>query len=367
MNKRPLNYSMDLDIPSARRNLTYDFWILLSVFCLSAFGIAMIYSASQSYDMALRQFIYFVLGFSSLILISFSNFRRMESIYLFCYWPGLILLFIVLFFSDSNNNTNRWIDLGVFTFQPSEIMRFLIPLSAAAFLSRKPDLKLTDFFIVLILTIVPTFLVLLQPDLGTAAIVLLSGVLPILLAGLPWLFVYIGALLVILSMPLIWISLYEYQKQRIITLFNPEADIYGAGWNIAQSKIAIGSGGFFGKGYLNGSQSQLNFIPESHSDFIFAVISEEFGLIGVLILFLVYGFLIFRLLLIAMNNKSRFAKILAGTLSTILIAYISINICMVVGLLPVVGMPLPFVSQGGTALIINLVTIGIILSLRRET
>ena len=279
----------------------------------------------------------------------------------------MILLFVVLFFSDSNNNTNRWIDLGVFTFQPSEIMRFLIPLSAAAFLSRKPDLKLTDFFIVLILTIIPTFLVLLQPDLGTAAIVLLSGVLPILLAGLPWLFVYLGALSVILSMPLIWISLYEYQKQRIITLFNPEADIYGAGWNIAQSKIAIGSGGFFGKGYLNGSQSQLNFIPESHSDFIFAVISEEFGLIGVLILFLVYGFLIFRLLLIAMNNKNRFAKILAGTLSTILIAYISINICMVVGLLPVVGMPLPFVSQGGTALIINLVTIGIILSLRRET
>ena len=278
----------------------------------------------------------------------------------------MILLFVVLFFSDSNNNTNRWIDLGVFTFQPSEIMRFLIPLSAAAFLSRKPDLKLTDFFIVLILTIVPTFLVLLQPDLGTAAIVLLSGVLPILLAGLPWLFVYLGALLVILSMPLIWISLYEYQKQRIITLFNPEADIYGAGWNIAQSKIAIGSGGFFGKGYLNGSQSQLNFIPESHSDFIFAVISEEFGLIGVLILFLVYGFLIFRLLLVAMKNKNRFAKILAGTLSTVLIAYISINICMVVGLLPVVGMPLPFVSQGGTALIINLVTIGIILSLRRE-
>ena len=326
----------------------------------------MIYSASQSYDMALRQFIYFVLGFSFFNFNLISNFRRMESIYLFCYWPGLILLFIVYFSLIAITILIDGLIWVFFTFQPSEIMRFLIPLSAAAFLSRKPDLKLTDFFIVLILTIIPTFLVLLQPDLGTAAIVLLSGVLPILLAGLPWLFVYIGALLVTLSTPLIWISLYEYQKQRIITLFNPEADIYGAGWNIAQSKIAIGSGGFFGKGYLNGSQSQLNFIPESHSDFIFAVISEEFGLIGVLILFLVYGFLIFRLLLIAMNNKNRFAKILAGTLSTILIAYISINICMVVGLLPVVGMPLPFVSQGGTALIINLVTIGIILSLRRE-
>ena len=208
---------------------------------------------------------------------------------------------------------------------------------------------------------------LLQPDLGTSIIVFLSGILPILLGGLSWTFISFGVFTVLLSLPALWFSLFEYQKQRIITLFNPESDIYGAGWNIAQSKIAIGSGGIFGKGYLNGSQSQLNFIPESHSDFIFSVISEEFGLVGVASLFIIYGLLIYRLLLISINHQNRFAKILSATLSMILLAYISINICMVIGLLPVVGMPLPFVSQGGTALIINLVTIGIILSLRRET
>ena len=172
--------------------------------------------------------------------------------------------------------------------------------------------------------------------------------------------------MVTLSLPLIWISLYDYQKQRILTLFNPEADVYGAGWNIVQSKIAVGSGGLFGKGFLNGSQSQLNFIPESHSDFIFSVIAEEFGLLGISILFFIYGILIYRLLMVSFYSSNKFAKIVSGTLSIILLAYISINISMVIGLLPVVGMPLPFLSQGGTALIVNLLTIGIILSLRKE-
>jgi rod shape determining protein RodA len=175
-----------------------------------------------------------------------------------------------------------------------------------------------------------------------------------------------GSLIALFSLPILWFSLLEYQKQRVLTLFNPEADIYGAGWNIVQSKIAVGSGGLTGKGYLQGTQSQLNFIPESHSDFIFAVIAEEFGLLGVVLLFSLYGLLIFRLLLVSFLSSNRFAKIISGTLSIILLAYISINISMVVGLLPVVGMPLPFISQGGTALIVNMFTIGIILSLRKE-
>jgi rod shape determining protein RodA len=190
--------------------------------------------------------------------------------------------------------------------------------------------------------------------------------LPVIISGFPWVYIYSGAFLGILSLPVIWFSLYEYQKQRVLTLFNPEADIYGAGWNIVQSKIAVGSGGLFGKGFLNGSQSQLNFIPESHSDFIFSVIAEEFGFAGVCMLLFVYGILIFRLLLVAFRSTNRFAKIVSGTLSIVLLAYISINISMVIGILPVVGMPLPFLSQGGTALIVNLLTIGIILSLRKE-
>ena len=367
MSRQPLDFSLNLGIDNSRRNSVFDVWIVTSVFLLSLLGISMIYSASQSVEMALRQGIYMVFGFVVLTIISFSNFRKMEVFYLYSYWPGLFLLIIVLFFSNENNETSRWIDLGMFTIQPSELMRFLLPLSAAAFLSRKPSISNFDYLVVFVLTLLATFLVLLQPDLGTALIVLLSGILPILLGGLPWRYIYLGAFVTVCSLPLIWFSLYEYQQQRILTLFNPEADIYGAGWNIAQSKIAIGSGGFWGKGYLNGSQSQLNFIPESHSDFIFSVISEEFGLIGVLFLMFLYGLLIYRLIFISIKHQNRFAKILSATLSTILLAYISINICMVIGLLPVVGMPLPFVSQGGTALIINLVTIGIILSLRRET
>ncbi len=367
MSRKPLDYSLNLDIGTSKRKTSLDLLIILSVLFLSVFGIFMIYSASQSSEMAFRQGIYLVFGFSLLLLISFSNFRKMELFYLYSYWPGLFFLILVLIIPSEGNETKRWIDFGLFTFQPSELMRFLIPVSAAAFLSRKPMISNFDYLTVFILTMIATYLVLLQPDLGTSIIVFLSGILPILLGGLSWTFISFGVFTVLLSLPVLWFSLFEYQKQRIITLFNPEADIYGAGWNIAQSKIAIGSGGIFGKGYLNGSQSQLNFIPESHSDFIFSVISEEFGLVGVASLFIIYGLLIYRLLLISINHQNRFAKILSATLSMILLAYISINICMVIGLLPVVGMPLPFVSQGGTALIINLVTIGIILSLRRET
>lgn len=367
MSRKPLDYSINLHLGASKRKMSMDIWILLSVLILSLFGVSMIYSASQSIEMAMRQSIYLFLGFSLLILISFSNYRKMEPFYLYCYWPGLFFLILVLIFPSENSETKRWIDFGIFTFQPSELMRFLIPLSASAFLSRKPLVSNFDYLTVFVFTILATYLVLLQPDLGTSLIVLLSGLIPILLGGLSWVLISLGVFSVFLSLPVIWFSLYEYQQQRIITLFNPEADIYGSGWNIAQSKIAIGSGGTFGKGYLNGSQSQLNFIPESHSDFIFAVISEEFGLLGVLFLFVMYGLLIYRLFLISINHQNRFAKILSATLSMILLAYISINICMVIGLLPVVGMPLPFVSQGGTALIINLVTIGIILSLRRET
>ena len=245
-------------------------------------------------------------------------------------------------------------------------MRFILPISAASFLTKNLKTKMKDMWLVIFVTLICFYLVAIQPDLGTSIIILLAGLLPVVISGFPWIYIFFGGFLATLSLPLIWMSLYDYQKQRILTLFNPEADIYGAGWNIVQSKIAVGSGGLFGKGFLNGSQSQLNFIPESHSDFIFSVIAEEFGLLGISILFLIYGILIYRLLMVSFYSSNKFAKIVSGTLSIILLAYISINISMVIGLLPVVGMPLPFLSQGGTALVVNLLTIGIILSLRKE-
>ena len=233
MSRQPLDFSLNLGIDNSRRNSVFDIWIVLSVVLLSLIGILMIYSASQSIEMALRQGIYMVFGLSALLVISFSNFRKMEVFYLYSYWPGLLLLILVLFFSNENNQTNRWIDLGIFTIQPSELMRFLLPLSAAAFLSRKPLISNLDYLVVFVLTLLATFLVMLQPDLGTALIVLLSGILPILLGGLPWTYIYLGGFTIVCSLPLIWFSLYEYQQQRILTLFNPEADIYGAGWNLS--------------------------------------------------------------------------------------------------------------------------------------
>ena len=182
---------------------------------------------------------------------------------------------------------------------------------------------------------------------------------------MPWPYIFYSFLAGLAVLPFLWMSLLDYQRERVFTFFSPDTDVLGSGWNIAQSKIAIGSGQFFGKGFSEGSQSQLDFIPESHTDFIFAVIVEEFGFLGALILFLLYAFLIHRLLFVARMSNSKFAKLVAGTLSIILAAYVTLNISMVVGIFPVVGMPLPFISQGGTALVVNMITIGIILSLRR--
>lgn len=365
MKNSPLSFSVNMRMSSNERQFSFDNWIIISVLILSLFGLAMIYSASHSIEMTIRQGIYLVIGLIGLLFFAVSNFRKMEIFYLQSFWIGLILLILVLII-PSEAATKRWIDLGFFTFQPSELMRFILPISAASFLTRNPITKAKDWWFVITLTFLSFYLVSIQPDLGTSLIVLLSGLLPVVISGFPWIYISAGSLLTILSLPIIWINLFDYQKQRILTLFNPEADIYGAGWNIVQSKIAVGSGGFFGKGYLQGTQSQLDFIPESHSDFIFSVIAEEFGLFGVILLFLVYGILIYRLLLVSFLSSNRFAKIVSGTLSIILLAYISINISMVIGLLPVVGMPLPFISQGGTALIVNMFTIGIILSLRKE-
>ena len=366
MRNSPLSFSVNLRMSSSGRQFSFDKWILFSVLILSLFGLAMIYSSSHSLEMTIRQGVYLIVGFIGLFLLAISNFRKMEIFYLHSFWLGLILLIIVLLIPSNGEETKRWIDVGIFTLQPSELMRFILPISAASFLTRHPVTKSKDWWFVIFIAFLSFYLVSIQPDLGTSLIVLLSGLLPVVISGFPWVYIMCGSLIAIFSLPILWFSLLEYQKQRVLTLFNPEADIYGAGWNIVQSKIAVGSGGLTGKGYLQGTQSQLNFIPESHSDFIFAVIAEEFGLLGVVLLFLLYGLLIYRLLLVSFLSSNRFTKIVSGTLSIVLLAYISINISMVIGLLPVVGMPLPFISQGGTALIVNMFTIGIILSLRKE-
>ena len=226
-------------------------------------------------------------------------------------------------------------------------------------------IKLSDWIFTSVAVVLCSYLIFEQPDLGTAIIVLTSGLIPIFLAGLPYKIILSYLLAVGILSPYVWSNLLDYQKQRVLTYFDSNVDPLGDGWNIAQSQTAIGSGGVFGKGYLQGSQSQLNFIPESHSDFIFSVIGEEFGLIGIFILFLVYGFIIWRVFSIGFKAQSNFERLVCSSLGFIFLLFILINVSMVIGLIPVVGVPLPLISQGGTSIVVHLLAFGVILSTKR--
>ena len=272
-NRNPLDYSINKPLSSGYNPIKYIFKDIILYVCLLSiliFGLAMLFSSSgQSISMVIRQSVYI---FSGLILMTFISHQKPDSyknLLMHSYWIGLFLLVYVLLFPASGYSTSRWIDLGFFSFQPSEIIRLILPLSLIAYLCRKESpVQLLDWFYTTLAAFICSFLVFKQPDLGTSIIVLTSGLIPIYLAGLPYkiIIAYLGLALV--SAPFIWANLLDYQKQRVLTYFDSNVDPLGDGWNIAQSKTAIGSGGFFGKGYLEGTQSQLNFIPESHSDFI---------------------------------------------------------------------------------------------------
>ena len=248
------------------------------------------------------------------------------------------------------------------------MIRLILPLSIAAFLTRKElKPKYSEWFISLMAVLLVSFLIYKQPDLGTALIVFASGFLPIFLTGFPILIIILSLILIGIFSPFIYAGLSLYQQQRIMTFFDPNADPLGTGWNIAQSKTAIGSGGYFGKGYLSGTQSQLDFIPESHSDFIFAVIAEELGLLGIILLFLAYAIIIYRIFFIAFRSETIFGRLASTSIGFIFLIFILINISMVVGIIPVVGVPLPLVSQGGTSLATHLLAFGFVLSVKKRS
>ena len=242
----------------------------------------------------------------------------------------------------------------------------ILPLAASSYLTRNQSKRsIKDWIIVIFLTFLCGFLIFRQPDLDLALIVLSSGFIPVFLAGFPIYIILIFSLIVLFSSPFIWKSLSPYMQERVITLFNPESDLLGAGWSISQSKTAIGSGGFTGKGYLSGTQSQLDFIPESHSDMIFSVIGEEFGFIGMLLLILIYLIVIYRVFHIAFASNSEISRLACSSIGFIFLIYVFINISMTVGTLPIVGVPLPLISQGGTSIIVHLMAFGFVLSLKR--
>jgi rod shape determining protein RodA len=274
------------------------------------------------------------------------------------------LLLIVIAVGTTAMGAQRWLDLGFIRFQPSELVKLAVPLCVAAFLHDRalpPGWRVV--LVTLLLLAVPAVLIGLQPDLGTALLVVAAGAFVVFLAGVHWRLMALLALLAAAAGPLLWYNMHSYQKTRVLTLLNPASDPTGAGYHITQSKIAIGSGGLFGKGWLNGSQAHLNFLPESNTDFVFAVFAEETGLMGVLALLTVYFFIILRGLYIAWRSQDTFQRLLAGSLSLTFFVYVFVNIGMVIGILPVVGVPLPLVSYGGTSMVVLLMSFGMLMSI----
>jgi rod shape determining protein RodA len=280
------------------------------------------------------------------------------------YGLGILLLIGVLLFGDIGKGAQRWLNLGVFKFQPSEMVKLAVPLMIAWYLAKQPlPPKLKTIALTFILIAIPVGLIAKQPDLGTSLLVGSAGIFALFLAGISWRFIITLFGLAAAAAPVVWMNMHNYQKQRVLTFLDPEKDPLGSGYHIIQSKIAIGSGGLFGKGWFNGTQSQLDFLPERHTDFIFAVLSEEFGLVGVLLLLLLYLFVILRGLYIASQAQETFGRLLAGSLILVFFVYLFVNTGMVSGLLPVVGVPLPLISYGGTSLVTLMAGFGILMSI----
>ena len=374
MSKRaPLDYSINNPLQNDSYSFSRifkDLPLFMALLIILGFGLFMLYSASgQSITMVSRQLIYIIFGLILMLLVAQLKPESYKNILMNSYWLGLILLIYVLINPADGYATSRWINLGFFNFQPSEIIRLLLPLSLVAYLCRKETRPmLSDWFITTIAAFICFYLVYKQPDLGTGLIVFISGMIPIFLAGLPYKIIMGYLIGLAIVMPYIWSNLLlEYQRQRILTLLNPEADPLGTGWNINQSQTAIGSGGLTGKGYLSGTQSQLDFLPESHSDFIFSVIAEELGLIGIIAMMLFYGFIAWRVFRISYRSETNFERITCSSLGFIFLLFILINVLMVIGIIPVVGVPLPLISQGGTSIVVHLLAFGVILSMKNLT
>ncbi|NMH67152.1 rod shape-determining protein RodA [Shewanella salipaludis] len=346
--------------------LHIDLPLLIGILALMSFGLFVIYSASGE-DLAMmdRQLLRMGLSLMIMFIVAQINPEVLKRWALPIYIAGVILLLGVHFFGETNKGAQRWLNLGFMEFQPSELIKLAFPITMAWYISKFPlppkKRYLTGAGIILL---IPTLLIAKQPDLGTSILVAASGIFVLFLSGMSWAIVGTIAAAVLALLPILWFFLmHDYQRTRVLTLLNPEQDPLGAGYHIIQSKIAIGSGGLWGKGWLDGTQSQLEFIPERHTDFIFAVIGEEFGLIGSMLLLILYLYVIGRGLVIASRAQTSFARLLAGSIILTFFVYIFVNIGMVSGILPVVGVPLPLISYGGTSMLTLMTGFGILMSI----
>ena len=343
----------------------FDAALLFGLLAVSALGLFVLYSSAGGDDrLVSRQIIRLGIAFGGMVLVAQLRPQWLLRWTPWLYGLGLALLVAVLVVGDVGKGAQRWLDLGFVRFQPSEMMKLAVPMMVAWYLSDKrlpPTYK--RMLIAGGLIAKPVLLIAVQPDLGTSLLIACAGFFALFLAGLSWKLLGGLALLATASAPVLWHFMHDYQRQRVITFLNPEQDPLGTGYHIIQSKIAIGSGGMFGKGWLNGTQAHLEFLPERSTDFIFAVLGEEFGLFGIGVIVTIYSFIIVRSLYIAAQAQDTYGRLLGGSLAMTFFIYFIVNTGMVTGLLPVVGLPLPLVSYGGTSMVTLMAGFGILMSI----
>ena len=338
--------------------------LLLGIGLLMFAGLGVLYSAGdQSMELINRQLTRISLALIVMLIVTQIPSSTLRFWSPWMYAIGVILLILVLLMGDIGKGAQRWLDLGIIRFQPSEMMKLVTPMMVAWYFSEKPlPPSFKTLGVAAVLILVPTFLIAKQPDLGTALLIFTAGFFVIFLGGMSWRLMMGLGLFVAAMLPVLWHFMHDYQRGRVMTLLDPQRDPLGAGYHIIQSQIAIGSGGLYGRGWLNGSQSHLNFLPETSTDFIFAVFAEEFGLMGGIALLMLYSFIIIRGLMIAVHGQDTYARLLGGSLSLTFFVYLFVNVGMVSGILPVVGVPLPLISYGGTSMVTLMAGFGMLMS-----
>ena len=364
----------EVDGPT-RRTLSYttrllgtlrlDGPLLIGIAAIALYSQLILFSSSGGdWESVLRGSIRLAIGATIMLTLAQLRPSTLRRITPWLYGVGLVLLIVVDAIGYVGKGAQRWLDLGFIRFQPSELMKLAVPMACALLLRERalpPDLRTLGLLAAIIL--VPTALTIVQPDLGTGLLILFAGTLVVVLGGLSWRIIGVLAAIGVASAVIGWNFLHDYQRQRVLTLLDPQADPLGSGYHIIQSTIAIGSGGLFGKGYLQGTQGQLEFLPERTTDFVLAVIGEEFGFVGIVVLMGLYLFVVFRALFLTSQMRDTFSRLLSGSLAAIFFVYVFINAGMVSGLLPVVGVPLPLVSYGGTSMVTLLAGFGMLMSL----
>ena len=349
-----------------QQRLHIDFPLFLAFIAIFIVSLTTIYSASNSsIDAVVNQGIKILISISAMVVVAQFSPLSYARVGPWLYFLCLVLLILVLVIGETRNGATRWLNIGITSFQPSELMKIAMPLMIARYISRgalPPDVSSVALSIIIVL--IPSYLIMEEPDLGTSILIAFSGLVVIFLSGLKKRYLAIAFALFLAYLPFMWSNIHPFQKKRVLSFLNPESDPLGSGYHLIQSKIAIGSGGVFGKGWLNSTQGQLDFLPERTTDFIFAILAEEFGFLGVSLLIGIYLFISWRGIMIAINAQDLFSRLLASSISLTFFVYVFVNIAMTTGLLPVVGVPLPLISSGGTSMVTIMVGLGMLMSIQ---